>query len=277
MSYGLRIRRTAMTTQTEMTMNPVATNAFAWNEIATRETKEVSAFYCELFGWTAELAECTAGYTVFKIDDMSICGMIEMNDEWPKETPTHWGSYIYVEDVDATAAKVTDAGGTVCCGPMDAGEGARMAVITDSTGAIISLYKGGDGQNAFGAGAFCWNELCTDNTEASAKFYADVFGWNALNGPESECPYTIFQCGEEFVGGMMEIHWDAKPSWLGYVAVDDVDVAASKAAELGAQLCVEPQDSPNIGRFAVFTDPVGGTVGLFKSNSPCCGESDCCS
>lgn len=266
-----------MTTQAEMKMNPVATNAFAWNEIATRDTATVASFYCALFGWTSEPADCTPGYTVFRAGDNPIAGMIEMNEEWPEETPTHWGSYIHVEDVDATAAKVADAGGTVCSGPMDAGEGGRMAVLSDPTGATISLYKGGDGLNAFGTGAFCWNELCTDDTNAAGKFYADVFGWELEKGSEGDCPYTLFKSGEEYISGMMEIHWEAKPSWLGYVAVDDVDMAAARASELGAHLCVEPQDFPNIGRFAVFTDPAGGVLGVFKSESPCSDGSCGCS
>ena len=268
-----------MTTQTEMTMNPVATNAFAWNEIATRDTEAVSTFYCALFGWTTELAECTAGYTVFKLGDNPVAGMIEMNDEWPEDTPTHWGSYIYVDDVDETTAKVADAGGSVCCGPMNAGDdgdGGRMAVLTDPTGATISLYKGGDGLNTMGNGAFCWNELCTNDTSASEKFYGAILGWETEKGPESECPYSLFKSGENYVGGMMELHWEGKPSWLGYVAVDDVDMAASKASELGAHLCVEPQDIQNIGRFAVFTDPAGGTLGVFKSQSSSPGDSYGC-
>ncbi len=266
-----------MTTQTEMTMNPVAVNAFAWNEIATRDTGATSAFYCELFGWTAELADCTPGYTIFKMGENQIAGMIEMDDKWPEETPTHWGAYIHVDDVDGTAAKAAEAGGSICCEPMDAGEGGRMAVVTDTTGAVISLYKGGDGMNAFGTGAFCWNELCTNNTDKAKAFYTEVFGWSAMEGPDSDCPYTVFQSGEDCVGGMMQMHWEGPPSWLGYVAVDDVDTVASKAAELGAHICAEPQDIPNIGRFAVFTDPTGGTLGLFKSQSPCCGDSCGCS
>ncbi len=266
-----------MTTQTEMTMNPVSANSFAWNEIATRNTDAVSAFYCALFGWTAELADCTEGYTVFSMGEHPIAGMIEMDDKWPEDAPTHWGAYIYVEDVDGTAEKVSDAGGSICCEPMDAGEGGRMAVLTDPTGAVISLYKGGDGMNAFGTGAFCWNELCTDDTSKSQSFYSDVFGWTAVEGPEGDCPYTLFQSGEEYVGGMMKMHWEGKPSWIAYVAVDDVDTVASKATELGAQLCAEPQDISNIGRFAVITDPSGGTLGLFKSQSPCCGDSCGCS
>lgn len=266
-----------MTTQTEMKMNPVSVNMFAWNEIATRDTEVVSNFYCALFGWTAELAECTAGYTLFKIGDSPIAGMIEMNEEWPEDTSTHWGAYIHVADVDVTTAKVVDAGGSICCGPMDAGEDGRMSVLKDSCGATISLYKGGDGMNASGTGAFCWNELLTNDTEASSSFYVDVFDWTPTTMDASGEEYTLFMLGEECAGGMMRMHWEGNPSWLGYVEVEDVDATAQLAIELGAHYCVEPQDIPNIGRFAVVTDPSGGTIGLFKSNSACCGDSCGCS
>ena len=53
-------------------------------------------------------------------------------------------------------------------------------------------------------------------------------------------------------------------------------MAAAKAAELGAHLCVEPQDIPNIGRFSVFTDPSGGTLGVFKSQPSSSGDSYGC-
>ncbi len=266
-----------MTTQTEMTMNPVAVNAFAWNEIATRETETVSTFYCELFGWTAEEVDCTPSYTIFKIGDNPIAGMIEMNEEWPEETPTHWGAYIHVEDVDATAAKVENAGGKICCGPMDAGEGGRLAVLKDPCGAVISLYKGGDGLNASGTSAFCWNELLSTDTEKSSAFYSAVFGWMPMSMEGSGEPYTLFMSGEDCAGGMLKMHWEGNQTWMAYVEVEDVDTTATKAVELGANLCAEPQDIPNIGRFAVFTDPIGGTLGVFKSQSPCCGDSCGCS
>jgi predicted enzyme related to lactoylglutathione lyase len=268
---------TPMTTSTEMTMNTVAANTFAWNEIATRDTKTVSEFYCLLFGWTAELADCTEGYTLFKMGDTPICGMIEMNEEWPEDIPTHWGAYIYVEDVDATAAKVEAAGGTLCCGPMDAGEGGRMAVLKDPSGAVISLYKGGDGMNAVGDSAFCWNELLSTDTSASAEFYSTVFGWMPMAMEGTGEPYTLFMSGEDCAGSMIQMHWEGEQSWMAYVQVDDVDAVAAKATELGASLCAEPQDIPTVGRFAVFTDPSGATVGVFKSSTPCCGDSCGCS
>ena len=52
--------------------------------------------------------------------------------------------------------------------------------------------------------------------------------------------------------------------WLAYVTVEDVDAASSSAEKLGAKIVVEPQDIPEVGRIAVFVDPQGAALGLFK-------------
>ena len=152
-----------------------------------------------------------------------------------------------------------------------------MAVLKDPCGAVISLYKGGDGMNATGPSAFCWNELLSTDLETSSAFYTAVFGWMPMVMEGDGDPYTLFMSGEDCAGGMMQMHWEGESSWMGYVEVEDVDATAARATELGAHLCAEPQDIPNIGRFAVFTDPSGGTLGVFKSVSPCCGDSCGCS
>ena len=53
-------------------------------------------------------------------------------------------------------------------------------------------------------------------------------------------------------------------SWLSYVHVDDVDAEAARVRELGGNTFVEPTDIPNIGRFSVHADPVGGMFALYK-------------
>jgi len=47
--------------------------------------------------------------------------------------------YIAVDDVDALVKKTEELGGKVSVPPMDVPEVGRMAVITDPTGASISL------------------------------------------------------------------------------------------------------------------------------------------
>jgi uncharacterized protein len=58
------------------------------------------------------------------------------------------------------------------------------------------------------------------------------------------------------------------PSWIGYVAVDDVDATAQKIKRLGGTVYVEPRDIPNVGRFAVVADPQRATFALFKALNP---------
>ena len=47
-------------------------------------------------------------------------------------------------------------------------------------------------------------------------------------------------------------------------AVADCDATAAKAKSLGAQVIVEPQDIPNVGRFATFIDPQGAMLAVMK-------------
>jgi len=82
--------------------------------------------------------------------------------------------------------------------------------------------------------------------------------------------------GEAWSGGMMKMHWEGTPSWLGYVSVEDVDMRTSKAVELGAHVCVEPSDIPGIGRFSVFTYIVDATIAVFTGLSECCCYSCGC-
>jgi predicted enzyme related to lactoylglutathione lyase len=53
----------------------------------------------------------------------------------------------------------------------------------------------------------------------------------------------------------------AKPRWVGYVAVDDVDATAAQIRRLGGAILVPPTDS-NIGRISVVADSQKATFAL---------------
>jgi uncharacterized protein len=57
----------------------------------------------------------------------------------------------------------------------------------------------------------------------------------------------------------------APPSWIGYVAVDDVDATTERVKRLGGTVYVPPSDIPNVGRFSVLADPQKAVFALFKS------------
>jgi predicted enzyme related to lactoylglutathione lyase len=117
------------------------------------------------------------------------------------------------------------------------------------------------------SGTFCWNELATRDVEAAKKFYVGLLGWQLEGSTAAGMEYNEIVVAGEHIGGiyqMMPEQGDAPSHWMAYVAVDDVDAKAEKAAELGGKVRVPPTDIPNVGRFCVITDPTGATFSLVK-------------
>ena len=56
-------------------------------------------------------------------------------------------------------------------------------------------------------------------------------------------------------------------AWLPYIAVENTDESAAKITELGGKVWVEPRDIPNVGRFAVATDPQGAHFAILGPSS----------
>lgn len=59
--------------------------------------------------------------------------------------PPHIMNYVAVDNVDESAAKAVELGGTLVSEPMDIPNTGRMAMIKDPTGAMLSLFTMGDG------------------------------------------------------------------------------------------------------------------------------------
>jgi predicted enzyme related to lactoylglutathione lyase len=119
-------------------------------------------------------------------------------------------------------------------------------------------------------GKFVWYELLTSDTSGAEAFYKTVVGWGARDSGHPNVSYTLFTVGERHVGGLMSLPEDAlkggaRPAWIGYISVADVEagVAAVKAA--GGILHRPPDNIPNVGRFAVVADPQGAAFVLFSS------------
>jgi uncharacterized protein len=118
-------------------------------------------------------------------------------------------------------------------------------------------------------GRFAWYELATTDMESAKAFYSDVLGWGTQDVPASGLAYTLFTAGGAAVSGLMELPTEAtasglRPSWLGYVGVDDVDAAANRIEELGGAVHVPPTEIPNVSRFSIAVDPQMATIALLK-------------
>lgn len=249
---------------------------FSWIELNTTDASKAKRFYAELFGWTFDDRPAGPGmtYSMVKLGDRHVAGLFEMSKEMAAVAPSHWGSYVTVDDVDATAKKVEPNGGKLIDAPFDVMDVGRMAVVQDPAGAILRLWTakkrlGADVKNE--PGALCWNEVYTTNVDAAGTFYANVIGWQLEPvdmGPMGT--YTLFRVpGEENnSGGMMPMPPNMKgvPShWLAYIQVEDCDASTKKASDLGAKTLVPPMDIPNIGRFSIVQDPTGAAFALYKN------------
>jgi len=121
------------------------------------------------------------------------------------------------------------------------------------------------------ASKFCWYELMTSNASAAETFYSKVVGWSASDAGMPNMAYTLLSVEDVPVAGLLQFppnipQGQGRPAWLGYVRVDDVDATAAAAEKLGAKILQPPADIPDVGRFAVLTDPQGVCFAVFKPN-----------
>jgi uncharacterized protein len=114
-------------------------------------------------------------------------------------------------------------------------------------------------------GAFSWCELMTTDLNAAKAFYQELFGWQMEPGPVQGIEYTMASAGGQQVGGLMTIPETmpkGAPSWGAYVTVENVDATVKKVEELGGKVLMQPDDIPEVGRFAFVQDPQGATISV---------------
>jgi uncharacterized protein len=116
------------------------------------------------------------------------------------------------------------------------------------------------------AGAPCWNDLFSSDTDKAKEFYGGLFGWTTMDpGPEYG-GYFIFQKDGKAVGGCMANDGEQgfPDTWTIYLNTDDADRTAEAAAANGGQVQMEPMDVTQNGRFAMLADPGGATIGAWQ-------------
>ncbi|MCG9894124.1 MAG: VOC family protein [Fimbriimonadaceae bacterium] len=119
---------------------------FAWFELNGRNAAAVD-FYKKALGWDVEVQEMegVGSFPIFKMpgDEMGFAHFFNMDhaeDGMMDGVPAHWALYVYVDDVDASAVSVVEAGGEVKVPAMDLPGVGRMAMCTDPGGAAFWLF-----------------------------------------------------------------------------------------------------------------------------------------
>lgn len=107
-------------------------------------------------------------------------------------------------------------------------------------------------------------EIPATNRDRSAKFYADLFGWDFqhLGDPMN---YTTFQAGNTG-GGYPDIGENTKAGDVRiYIDSEDIEADLKKIEKAGGKAVYPKTEIPGFGWFAMFTDPAGNTLALWTS------------
>jgi predicted enzyme related to lactoylglutathione lyase len=117
---------------------------------------------------------------------------------------------------------------------------------------------------------FCWVDLATTDQAAAKAFYGALFGWSVSDQVVREGQFSLFgERGTHFASLYQltrEQIADGVPShWTPYVAVPNLQAAAEKAAGLGGQIVVPPQDVAGFARICLIADPTGALFGLWQA------------
>ena len=115
-------------------------------------------------------------------------------------------------------------------------------------------------------GAPCWADLWTSDVDASRRFYAELFGWEALEPAPEFGGYFMFARGGAPVAGGMGDMGDMKADnrWKVYLATPDINAATAKVVAAGGVVVFPPVPVADMGIQAVVIDPTGATVGLWQ-------------
>jgi predicted enzyme related to lactoylglutathione lyase len=240
--------------------------SFCWPELATPDSPKAKEFYAGLFGWSPVDMPTSGGtYTLLQLRDKDVAALRTLSaQETEGGTPPHWLSYISTASADASAARAAELGGTVLAGPFDVEQIGRMAMIRDPEGAVFALWeaRGHIGARIVGeASTLCWTELVTGDVDGAKAFYGGLFGWTTKSSSTGSAPdYVEIYREEQPIGGFLprKEGWDQIPAhWMPYFFVVDCDAAVARAIELGGSVPVPAMDIPEVGRFAVLSDPSG--------------------
>jgi len=246
----------------------------SWVDLGTTDPEAAKRFYGELFGWQAEEAgpvEETGGYAMFMLNGKRVAGVGPLQGE----APSAWTTYVSTDDLDALAGRAKDAGAMALMGPMDVMDAGRLAVFMHEAVGVIGAWQPG---SHFGAeivnepGSFSWSELQTRDVAAAKAFGEAVFGWQPTDHDMGGMTYTVLNVGDRGVAGAMpmqpEIPEQVPANWAVYFAVDDTDATLAKVSELGGAAVTEPMDVPEIGRFAIASDPQGAMFAVIRNAQP---------
>lgn len=259
-----------------------------WVDVESPDPEAAQQFYGGLFGWTFETVTPPGAppYAMARLDGADVAGV--------GPGKAGWSTYIAVDDVDATAAAVRAAGGTVTAQPEDAGPGGRDASCLDPARVAFRLWQarkrlGAQVVNVPGS----WNFSNLHAASPPLEFYGGLFGWRTLDVGGGSAMVQVPGYGEhlrttvdpdilvrqadapdgfaDVVAGVAGPSADGVSRWNVSFAVADRDSSAAAAEQLGATVLASIDAYWT--RTALVRDPGGAVFTLSQFTPPAEGTA----
>lgn len=238
-----------------------------WVDLGTNDVTRATTFYTTLFGWEVQVGGPeTGGYAMCEVGGRPVAGIGPKMG--PPEVPSAWTTYLATTDADATAGKITAAGGQLLAEPFDVLDVGRMCVAADPGGAVFGVWQAhahSGMQLANEPGTVCWNENMSRAFEANKAFYQAVFGYQYDDMSGDDFSYATFSTAGTPMGGIGDLGTMAPPEtpahWMTYFGVSDADEAIEVATKLGGAVMRPAWDSP-YGRMAIIGDDQGAVFAI---------------
>lgn len=125
-------------------------------------------------------------------------------------------------------------------------------------------------------GDFIWYELITSDPDAVQGFYGAFLGWTVRKNPQAQpgtpMDYRMLLTAFGHAGGVMGINDEmrangARPAWVGYIGVSDVDQSVRSILASGGKVFLPAFDIPMVGRIAMVSDPQGAPFYVMRGAS----------
>ncbi|MCT4558199.1 MAG: VOC family protein [Pelagimonas sp.] len=114
-----------------------------WSELMTRDVDAAKTYYADLCGWRFdEMPDPDTGsvYYVAMQGDQPVAGLMDLGLLTHLDgVPSHWFTYLAVDDVDAASEATTKAGGQIMRPAFDVPGIGRIAIIQDPSGAPVGI------------------------------------------------------------------------------------------------------------------------------------------
>jgi uncharacterized protein len=234
-----------------------------WIDYGAADIEATKAFYANVLGWQYTGGDPEyGGYLTCEVNGLPAAGMAPRMDP---SAPPSWTTYFATEDADATAGRITQAGGRIIMEPMDVGPMGRMAIAADPQGNLFGLWQAGEhtGVRIYNqAGALVWNEAAVDNADAAREFYGAVFGFR-FDPVEGADGYTTFATDAAPLGGLGSHQEGSPKGWTTCFSVASTDRAVEAVTSGGGKVTMPAMDTP-FGRFAVAEDPWGAPFSVMQ-------------